>query len=160
MKYDERLEKAETFDDVYRLVKQLVMEKFGLRRAGMGLVLADLPNHLMAYHEMGSNAIVVNKTLLNAVSAITKSKKAVNSYIFVILLHEYLHTLGFDERQTRELVKEAVLSVFPVEHHVVRLATTSVYEVFPELKNIQLPPGSSKPVIVKDFDMEGVNYIG
>ncbi|MEM2024462.1 MAG: hypothetical protein QXG69_06720, partial [Candidatus Caldarchaeum sp.] len=111
-------------------------------------------------HEMGSNAIVVNKTLLNAVSAITKSKKAVNSYIFVILLHEYLHTLGFDERQTRELVKEAVLSVFPVEHHVVRLATTSVYEVFPELKNIQLPPGSSKPVIVKDFDMEGVNYIG
>ncbi len=158
--YDERLDKAETFDDVYRLVKQLVMEKYGLRRAGMGLVLADLPSQLMAFHEVGSNSIVVNKALLNAVSAISKSKKMINSYIFVILLHEYLHTLGFDERQTRELVREAVLSVFPYDHPAARLATTSVYEVFPELKNIPLNIGASKPVIVKDFDTDELNYIG
>ncbi|MEM0383429.1 MAG: hypothetical protein QXS57_05515 [Candidatus Caldarchaeum sp.] len=158
--YEQRLEKATSFEEVYRLVKALVMERYGLRRAGMGLVLADLPSQLLAYHEVGSNSIVVNRTLLNAVSSISKSRKIVNSYVFVILLHEYLHTLGFDERQTRELVKEAVSSVFPFEHPATRLATSSVYEVFPELRNIPLAPGPSKPVLVKDFDTEGLNYIG
>ncbi|MCS7129530.1 MAG: hypothetical protein NZ919_02690 [Candidatus Caldarchaeum sp.] len=158
--YEERLEKASSFDEVYKLVKALVMEKYGLRRAGMGLVLADLPNHLMAYHEVGSNSIVMNRAMLNAVSSVSRSRKNVNSYVFVILLHEYLHTLGFDEKQTRELVREAVSSVFPFDHPATRLATASVYDVFPELRNIPLTSGPSKPILVKDFDTDEIKYIG
>jgi hypothetical protein len=113
MSYEERLDRSESFEDIYRIVKQVVMEKYGLRRGGMGLVLASLPNEIAAYHEIGSNAIVLNASLLKAVSSVAKSKKILNGYVFVVLLHEYLHTLGFDERQTRELVRETVTTVFP-----------------------------------------------
>jgi len=159
MDFVKKVESAESFDQVYRLVKQLVMEKYGLRRAGMGLILADLPPDILAYHEIGSNAIVVNTHLLNAVSALTRSREAVNSYIFIVLLHEYLHALGFDEKTTRELVKEAVLSVFPFDHLAAKLATSSLYDVFPEIKNMFYTSVNSKPVIVRDFDTDDLNYI-
>ncbi|GBC69909.1 hypothetical protein HRbin01_01614 [archaeon HR01] len=61
MSYEERLEKAQTFEDIYRLVKQLVLERFGIRRGGMGLILADLPPHFATYHEIGSNAQTLGK---------------------------------------------------------------------------------------------------
>ena len=160
MSYEERLEKAQTFDEIYRLVKQIVMDKYGLRRAGMGLVLATLPNELAAYHEIGSNAIVLNVSLLNAVSSVAKSKKILNSYVFVVLLHEYLHTLGFDERQTRELVRETVATVFPLDHPATRIATQTIYELFPELKNLPQPSTLTKPLLVKDFDTDNLKYIG
>ncbi|MEM4183792.1 MAG: hypothetical protein QXF45_04035 [Candidatus Caldarchaeum sp.] len=157
--FSERLSRANTFEDVFRLVKQLVLEKFGIRRGGLGLILADLPTHVAAYHEIGSNAIVVNQSLLNAVYSVTRSKTMVNSYLFVVLLHEYLHTFGFDEKQTRELVKDAVTSVMPFDHPATKIAVTSIYEAVPELRNIVIQPSSSKPVLVKDFDTDNVSYI-
>ncbi len=158
--YAERLKKAQSFEDVYRLVKQLVVERYGLRRGGMGLILADLPPHIAAYHEIGSNAIVVNQTMLNAVYTATKSRTIVNSYLFVVLLHEYLHALGFDEKQTRELVRDAVSSVLPFDHIATKIALTSIYDALPELRNIVVQPNSSKPVLVKDFDTDNLTYIG
>lgn len=160
MSYSEKLEKANSFEDIYVIVKQLVMERYGIRRGGMGLILADLPPHVAAYHEIGSNAIVVNKALLNAVYGATRSKNMVNSYLFVVLLHEYLHALGFDEKQTRELVKDAVLSALPFDHPAVRIATTSIYEAVPELRNAVVQVNPSKPVLVKDFDKDNLTYIG
>ncbi|GBC69585.1 hypothetical protein HRbin01_01287 [archaeon HR01] len=160
MDYTAKLDEAKTFDDVYRLVKQAVQEKLGLRRAGMGLILADLPNNLAAFHEIGSNSIVLNKILLNAVSALSKSKRELNSYVFVVLLHEYLHTLGIDEYATRELVKDIVSSFFPAEHIAVKLAATSLYDVYPQLRNIPAPARNSEPELVKDFDTDSTSYIG
>lgn len=159
MSFEGKLESAASFEDVYRLVKQVVMERFGLRRGGMGLVLADLPPHIAAYHEIGSNAIVVNKLLLNAVYGVAKTKKIVNSYLFVVLLHEYLHALGFDEKQTRELVKDAVSSVLPYDHPATRIASTSIYEALPELRNMNIQASSSKPQLVKEFDTDNLSYI-
>lgn len=157
--FSEKLDQANTFEDVFRLVKQLVLERYGIRRGGLGLILADLPPNVAAYHEIGSNAIVVNQSLLNAVYGVTRSKTVVNSYLFVVLLHEYLHTFGFDEKQTRELVKDAVTSVMPFDHPASRIAVTSIYDAVPELRNVVLQPSSSKPVLIKDFDTDNVSYI-
>jgi hypothetical protein len=160
MSYEERLDRSKSFEDIYRIVKQVVMEKYGLRRGGMGLVLASLPNEIAAYHEIGSNAIVLNASLLKAVSSVAKSKKILNSYVFVVLLHEYLHTLGFDERQTRELVRETVTTVFPPDHPATRIATQTIYDVLPELRNLPQPSVISKPLLIRDFDTDNVKYIG
>ncbi|BAJ51377.1 conserved hypothetical protein [Candidatus Caldarchaeum subterraneum] len=160
LSYAEKLEKAQSFEDVYRLVKQLVLERYGLRRGGMGLILADLPPHIAAYHEIGSNAIVVNQAMLNAVYSATKSREMVNSYLFVVLLHEYLHALGFDEKQTRELVREAVSSALPYDHVATKIASTSIYDALPELRKIVIQPTLSKPVLIKDFDTDNLSYIG
>lgn len=159
MDYAARLDGARSFDDVYRIVKLAVEERLGLRRAGMGLVLAELPNHLAAFHEVGTNSIVLNRVLLNAVASISKSRRELNSYVFVVLLHEYLHTLGIDELRTRDLVRDIVLSIFPSDHIAVKMATTSIYDVYPELRNIPNVSRGSEPELIKDFDTDSATYI-
>jgi len=157
--YERLLDEGRTFNDVYRLVKRVVEDRLDMRRAGLGLVLLDLPTHLAAFHEVGSNAIVLNKTLLNAVMSMAKSRREVNSYVFVVLLHEYLHTLGFDEVQARETVKQLVGSLFTENHIATKMATQSVYEVYPGLRIIPPLKPSGKPEMVRDFDSDSVTYI-
>jgi len=157
--YVKSLDEARTFDEVFRLVKRVVEEQVGMHRAGLGLVLVDLPNQLAAFHEIGSNAIVLNRSLLSAVTSLAKSRRELNSFVFVVLLHEYLHTLGFDEIQARETVKELVKSIFTDDHVAVRIAKTSIYEVYPELRTIPNTRVNPKPEVVKDFDTESTTYI-
>ncbi len=59
-----RLASAEGFDEVFELVKKAVDQVLGIHRAGLSLVLGDIPNQVGAYHEMGSNAIVMNRNLV------------------------------------------------------------------------------------------------
>ena len=159
MDYKAKLDGARSFDDVYRIVKHAVQERLGLRRAGMGLVLAELPNNLAAFHEVGTNSIVLNRTLLNAVASVSKSRRELNSYVFVVLLHEYLHTLGIDEFRTRELVKDVVMSIFPSDHVAVKMATSSIYDMYPELRTLPTFSKGGKPELVKDFDTDAITYI-
>src|SRR6266850_7322477 len=93
----ERLAIAGGFDEVFELVKKAVDHVLGVHRAGLTLVLGDIPNQIGAYHEMGSNAIVMNRNLMKIVWRSTRSRPRRNAYTFMILLHEYLHTLGFED---------------------------------------------------------------
>lgn len=104
MNYVKRLDQSRDFSDIFALVKKTVKDTLAEARVGLMLVLADLPPHVGAFHEIGSNAIVLNRKLLNAVVKSGKSFREINSYIFTILLHEYLHSLGhLDEHEVREL---------------------------------------------------------
>jgi len=104
LNYVKRLDQSRDFGDIFALVKKAVKETLAEARVGLMLVLADLPTQVGAFHEVGSNAIVLNRKLLNAVVKSGKSFREINSYIFTILLHEYLHSLGhLDEREVREL---------------------------------------------------------
>lgn len=61
-----------------------------------------------AFHPVGSNIIVMNKSPLKIAMENTE-KKIYNSYCFLLLLHEYLHSLGYlDEEKVRELLKKFV----------------------------------------------------
>src|SRR5712692_3963567 len=86
---------AEGFDEIFSMVKVATEQALGRHRAGLTLVLGDIPNSVGAYHEMGSNAIVMNRNLLRIVEKLSKSRAKRNSYVFMILLHEYLHSLGY-----------------------------------------------------------------
>ena len=57
------------------------------------LLLADLPLRLGAFHGVGTNSIVMNRTLLDRIVKSGHSRLEVNSFIYSILLHEYLHSL-------------------------------------------------------------------
>jgi hypothetical protein len=71
----------------------------------MLLFLDDLPLRVEAYHSLGTNNIVLNRTLVNIVEAATKSKRLINALIYTLLLHEYLHALGRQrEAQVRPVV--------------------------------------------------------
>jgi len=114
-KFDEQLEKSRDYGDLFEIVKKVVKRKLGRERAGLMLYLGNLPLHIGAFHGVGSNGIVINKRLLNTISF--NSSIEINSYIFTLLLHEYLHSLGYmNERQVRRLVYEICKEAFGEDH--------------------------------------------
>src|SRR5210317_1362001 len=78
--YCSKIEDAEGFSGIWEIVKDTVKVSLGKHRRGMLLFLDDMPLQLGAYHQLGTNNIVLNRTLVNIVEAVTKSKKLVNAF--------------------------------------------------------------------------------
>jgi len=156
-KFDEQLEKSRDYGDLFEIVKKVVKRKLGRERAGLMLYLGNLPLHIGAFHGVGSNGIVINKRLLNTISF--NSSIEINSYIFTLLLHEYLHSLGYmNERQVRRLVYEICKEAFGEDHPATKFAFS-----LPRSKLIpskpQLEEKDAELEIVKDFERSRVSYI-
>jgi hypothetical protein len=159
-KYRLRLDEAKGYSEIWELVKDTVKTALGEHRVGMMLFLDDLPIQLGAYHPVGTNNIVLNRTLVQAVEAATKSQRLVNVFIYILLLHEYLHALGYvREVEARLLVYRVSKRSFGEDHIVSRLARTSPWAL---LKNVPLSLiEAPKRVmeIVKDFERSNQKYI-
>ncbi len=155
----EQINQANNFNDIFRIVKNVVQAKLGERRAGLSLILIELPSYVGAFHQIGSNSIVMNKTILNAMASLTKSKTEFNSYVFNILLHEYLHSLGHTrEEEVRFLVKEITEFAFGPNHIATKMATEPLFKLYPELNYLSFKR-IKEPEIVKDFDIDSATYI-
>ena len=159
-KFKRGLAEAEGFGDIFSLVKKAVRESLGLHRAGLELVLMDLPKAMGALHHVGSNAIVMNKSLLEALAQVVRSRLELNSYVFTVLLHEYLHSLGFiDEEEVKSLVKKVVRDALGEDHLAYHMASKPIFEIYPELQVLGLSGVSGEPRLIKDFDRESAHYI-
>jgi len=128
--YDDLLSKCDSFSDVFVLVKRSVRENMSQERADMVLQLVDLPLHIGAAHPVGTNRIVVNKALLDlAVQYRTLSE--VRAFVFSMLLHEYIHSLGYlNEYETRQLVFLVSRNVFGSNHVATSLARYGPWHIF------------------------------
>lgn len=152
---------AKDFDEIFVLVKKATEETLGMHRAGLSLVLGDIPNNVGAYHEMGSNAIVMNRNLLKVVQQISKSRRRVNSYVFMILLHEYLHTLGYaSDGQVRKLGREIAGTFFGAEHPAADMAVKPLDQFFPDLEKYLAFRDKGLYESVPKFDRSSTPYIG
>lgn len=157
----ERLARNLSFDEIFELVKKTVEKSLRKHRAGLTLVLNELPNAIGAYHEVGSNLIVMNRTILDAVAALGKTKEELNGFIFSILLHEYLHSLGYlDETEVRKLVYHIVEENLGRDHVATRMAGLGIVEIYPELRYLGEGAVGQKPEIIKNFDKSSMSYIG
>ncbi len=149
------LERAKGYSGIFALVKKAVRRSLGEHRVGLMLYLGNLPLKVGAFHPLGTNDIVVNRRLLNIAETEIKQK----AYIFSILLHEYLHSLGYvDERQVRGLTYKLCVENFGREHPVVEAAVTGPWvnlspEDFEEMADdIDLE-------LVRDFERIDMGYI-
>ncbi len=152
----------ETFEGV----KEAVRKSEGRSRAGLMLGLQELgtsPNGFIgAYYPMSSNIIVVNKTPLRRI--IDTSLKLFKPYVFHVLLHEYIHSLGFlDERTTERKTYEISKDNFGKKHVITQLSI-NMKQFFPNLvyPNYGWLPPNKIPVIelVYGFDRSNTsNYI-
>jgi hypothetical protein len=92
-----RLENAKTLADIFEIVKDAVWVSQRKSRGGIMLGLANLGNHPQgffgAFYPVGSNVIVMNKIPLQRIRE--TRPELYKPYVFHILLHEYLHTLGY-----------------------------------------------------------------
>ncbi len=147
------MESATKYGEIWQIVKDTVKFSVHKHRRGMMLFLDDLPIQLGAYHPLGTNNIVLNRTLVQIVEAAIKSKRVVNALIYNLLLHEYLHALGqFRELKVRRMVYEIAKKCFGEPHLTTLIAKKSPWAL---LKGIPLETvNAPKRVmeIVKDFE--------
>jgi hypothetical protein len=154
------LSTAREFDEIFEMVKRATEESLGKHRGGLSLVLGDIPNSVGAYHEMGSNAIVMNRNLLRIVEKLSKSRSRRNSYVFMILLHEYLHSLGYtSDRQVRNLGKEITDDFLGRQHLASEMAVKPLNQFFPELEKFAAFRDKGEFETVRRFDSSSTSYI-
>ena len=155
-----RLASATSFEEIFEMVKRAAELSLGAHRAGLTLVLGDIPNNVGAYHEMGSNAIVMNRNLLRVVEKLSKTAVRKNSYVFMILLHEYLHTLGYtDDRTVRTLGKSVTDSYLGAKHPAGDMAVMPLDSFFPDLSKYWAFRDKREYETVSRFDTSSTPYI-
>lgn len=123
--FDHRLESADDLADIFEIVKLAVRETTGRERSGLMLGLADLgggpQGFVGAFYPVATNIIVMNSLPLRRIKETDPG--LYKPYVFHILLHEYLHTLGIiDESATRQKAYEISLKLFGKEHPVTQFA--------------------------------------
>ena len=158
--YRSRIDEVEGFSGVWEIVKDTVKVTLGKHRLGMLLFLDDLPLQLGAYHQLGTNNIVLNRSLVNIVEAVTKSKKLVNAFVYSILTHEYLHALGHvSEAEVRSLVYDISRECFGKNHIVTTLAEKTPWALIKgiPLNEIAIPKQAME--LVKDLEKPNQRYI-
>lgn len=161
MSYAERLKNLKGFEDAFELVKTAVSDKYRMRRAGLNLLLQDMPNFIGAYHVLGSNFIVVNRYVLGAIKAMAASREEYNSYVFVVLAHEYLHSLGIvDEFKVRELTYNMCNTLFGATHAATKMTKEDPSSLYPDLKKLMISKFGNDFELIRDFDRSNMSYIG
>lgn len=166
--YRDRLLQIKDFNGAFELVKMAVNEKFKMHRAGLSLILQGLPTNLGAYHVLGSNMIIINRRILDMIRK-RKSHEEYNSYLFMVLAHEYLHSFGVvKELQVRNMTYDLCTSLLGEDHIASIMARYQPWAVFPELNLYQNNNDDSTYSsnsfeksfeIVKNFDKTTQSYI-
>ncbi len=123
--YGTDLETARDLPDIFELVKRVVRRTTGRERSGLMLGLADLgggpEGFVGAFYPLTANIIVMNSLPLRRIKE--SDPVLYKPYVFHILLHEYLHTLGIiDEAATRSKVYEISAEAFGNDHPVTKFA--------------------------------------
>ena len=152
------LDKSKDFQEIFSLVKKVVKKIINEARVGLMLVLASLPEKIGAYHEVGSNAIVLNRRLLDAVIKSGKTFREINSYIFTILLHEYLHSLGhLDENQVQEISYKVTRDTFGENHPTTKFVVNGLVDN--QVSKFIDKNNGEMPQIIPDLENTSQSYI-
>ncbi len=156
----DRLAAPADYDTIFRVVRGAVRHVLGIERPGLGLALSDLPPGLGAYWQVTGNLIVLNESLVDAMQQHAKSTEEFNSFVFVILAHEYLHALGYlDEGAVRPVTAEVARRAFGADHPAARMASGDLWQMYPFLAYARRGVGRHFKV-VRGFDLDSTrSYI-
>jgi hypothetical protein len=158
--YRLRIDEAEGFRGIWEIVKETVQVCLGEHRQGMLIFLDDLPIHLGAYHQLGTNNIVLNRRLVNIVESWTNSKKLVNAFVYSILTHEYLHALGhLSEEEVRSIVFEISKKCFGEDHIATTLAEKTIWSLLKGIPIMSIPEIKQPMELIKDIEKPNQQYI-
>jgi hypothetical protein len=118
------------------------------------------PLRVGAYHPLGSNNIVLNRALVNILEASTKSKRLINSFVYALLLHEYIHALGRQsEAQVRPLIYKVSRESFGEAHIATQLAELGPWSLLKGIPLDAIDVPKRVIEIVKDLEMTDKKYI-
>ena len=148
-----RLDNAKSYGEIWEIVKDSVTFSLHKRRGSMMLFLDDLPIQLGAYHSIGTNNIVLNRTLVQIVEGTIESKRVVNALIYNLLVHEYLHALGeYSETEVRQTVYEIAEKTFGKNHISTQIAEKSPWALLKDIPLEAINAPKRVMEIVKNFE--------
>jgi hypothetical protein len=158
--FNEKLTKLKDFNETFELVKDAILQKFQMHRAGLSLILQTMPSNLGAYHILGSNVIVMNSYLLAAIRGVAASVSEYNSYVFMVLAHEYFHSLGIvDENAVRQKTFELCSWMLGNDHVATRMAREDPASLYPQLRSLMQTRFSTDFELIGNFDRKNQGYI-
>jgi len=148
------LDSPADYDAVFRVVRGAVRQVLGIERPGLGLGLSNLPPQLGAYWQVTGNLIVLNEGLVDVMREHARDPTELNSFIYVVLAHEYLHSLGYlDERSVREVTARVTRTAFGPDHPATRMAEGDLWRLYPFLA--YAPGGNGRRLkVVTRFDLD------
>ena len=151
------LEETADYDAIFRVVRGAVRHVLGIERPGLGLGLSNLPPQLGAYWQVTGNLIVMNEGLVETMRRHARSTVELNSFIYDILAHEYLHSLGYlDEHAVRSVTAHVTRSAFGPDHPATRMAEGDLWQLYPFLA--MAPGGNGRRLkVVRRFDLATTN---
>jgi hypothetical protein len=161
--YRARLNEAKSLPDIFELVKSIVLRCLGKSRGGLMLGMANLGNHPQGFFggffTTGTNVIVLNKIPLKRI--METRQELYKPYVFHVLLHEYIHSLGYlDEEDVRSKVLAITRQTLGEDHLATQIASGSGEFI----KHLAYPGVSWKPEdegleLVRGFDRSSASYI-
>jgi len=156
---NDKLRDLKDFNEVFEFVKYSVKSVYEMKRAGLSLMLHRMPTRVGAYHVLGSNVIAINSILLDLVKKYSASNGDYNSYLFTVLLHEYLHSFGIlEEHKVRQMSVELCEKFFGQEGMVTAIAEDPL-KIFPQLGSASYDKFENKYELIKNFDNSNQTYI-
>ncbi len=153
--------------EIFEQVKKDVWKVIKRRRAGLSLGLAEMGlfrgGFIGGMYFSGGTMIIMNTTPLRLILE-NYSDEIVLAYVYHILLHEYIHSLGYlEEAQTRILTIQITREIFKDSKHPARIiAEEGLTTFFPKLPLIYAPvdyqPSDIRIDLVKEFDKGSKTY--
>ncbi|MHA2295520.1 MAG: hypothetical protein ACXAEU_21465 [Candidatus Hodarchaeales archaeon] len=125
----------EDFSRLFILVQKIIKRLLNKTRPGILLGLVEMGfdrgNFIGGLHYGGTNEIYLNKSALRVMRE-ESSPELYKAYVFYLLLHEYIHSVGvMDERMTRFYTRNVLQRVFENDHPLSKLATRGLNTFFP-----------------------------
>ncbi|NHI91333.1 MAG: hypothetical protein EAX96_02445 [Candidatus Lokiarchaeota archaeon] len=154
--------------DLFEKVKRDVDKAIGRHRAGLSLGFVEMGVSNLGFiggmFFSGGTIILMNSTVLKVlINTETLSDDIIIYYVYHILLHEYIHSLGFlNEKKCREVTNFVTKEVYEDQNHPARLlAERGIGYYFPKLiyapGNYRLS-SNIKIERIKNFDKSSQTY--
>jgi hypothetical protein len=160
--FRKRYSEAKNYAEIFDVIKEGVEKIFGRDRSGLMLAFQDLGvqqrGFIGAFHPVASNVIVMNKAILKIIE--NAKPEILKPYVFHVLMHEYLHTLGvLNERHTELFTYDVNLQLFGRKHEVT-IMSFNFDRILPEIILPEMVMGPHERTIDILNDFEKINYIG
>ena len=147
----------------FELVKEAVRKSEGRSRAGLMLGFQELGSSMSgfigAYYQIASNIIIVNSTPIRRI--IETNPQLLNPYGFHVLLHEYIHSLGFLDESITEKKTYKITKEFFGKDHIATKLSENIKDYFPSLvypiQGWVPQEGESIIRLVQGFDCSNTN---
>ena len=146
---------SEDYSDLFRLVREVVWEYTRKTRPGILLGLAEMGfdrgNFIGGLHFTGTNEIYLNRSALRVMKE-ESSPELTKAYIFLLLTHEYLHSVGVhSEGKTRELTAALLVTLFGEQHPSSIMAQRGLNYYFPYTFNFRRYRPSREEIGTVDY---------